>query len=166
MTEQETRNKINKIIFDVLHRKCVGDDCDKCVYKMNYGKKYCAIDRICDALIAAEIGDVGELRHRAEVAEKALYNACRISAAIPTKEFVSARVDCFLKQAEKELQTERRGGSMPTHWCISWSGTVELGFDDGTYLPRRAAVLLYPEYFDEKNNPILSMLPMDKGDVQ
>lgn len=54
----------------------------------------------------------------------------------------------------------------PTHWCMSWSGTVELGFDDGTYLPRRAAVLLYPEYFDEKNNPILSILPMDKGDVQ
>ena len=49
-----------------------------------------------------------EYKHRAEVAEKALYNACRISAAIPTKEFVSARVDCFLKQAEKELQEERK----------------------------------------------------------
>lgn len=66
-----------------------------------------AAEYLADALIAAEIGDVGELRHRAEVAEKALYNACRISAAIPTKEFVSARVDCFLKQAEKELQEEK-----------------------------------------------------------
>lgn len=103
MTEQETRNKINKIIFDVLHRKCVGDDCDKCVYKMNYGKKYCAIDRICDALIAAGIEDVSEWKdkataaelvaqaaantaierieewkHRAEVAEKIAEEACRI----------------------------------------------------------------------------------------
>lgn len=163
MEEKGTREKIADIIY---HTGCTGACCECDYSKVSDADTYCKALLKADALIAAEIGDVGELRHRAEVAEKALYNACRISAAIPTKEFAFARVDCFLKQAEKELQTERRGGSMPTHWCISWSGTVELGFDDGTYLPRRAAVLLYPEYFDEKNNPILSMLPMDKGDVQ
>lgn len=54
----------------------------------------------------------------------------------------------------------------PTHWCMSWGGTVELGFDDGTYLPRDAALILYPQYFDEKRNPILEKLPIDKGDQQ
>ncbi len=52
----------------------------------------------------------------------------------------------------------------PTHWCMSWAGTVEIGFDDGTYLPRKAAIILYPEYFDDKNEPIISMLPMDQGE--
>ena len=50
----------------------------------------------------------------------------------------------------------------PTHWCMSWVGTVELGFDDGTYLPRKAALILYPQYFDAEGNPILEMLPFDE----
>ena len=51
---------------------------------------------------------------------------------------------------------------MPTHWCMSWAGTVELGFDDGTYLPRKAALILYPQYFDNNGNPIFEMLPFDE----
>lgn len=51
----------------------------------------------------------------------------------------------------------------PTHWCMGWSGTVELGFDDGTYLPRAAALIFYPKYFKD-GEPILEMLPMDEGD--
>lgn len=27
----------------------------------------------------------------------------------------------------------------PINWCLSWAGTVELGFADGKYLPREAA---------------------------
>lgn len=50
----------------------------------------------------------------------------------------------------------------PTHWCMSWEGTVELGFDDGTYLPRKAALILYPEFFDNNGNPIFEMLPFDE----
>lgn len=50
----------------------------------------------------------------------------------------------------------------PTHWCMSWAGTVELGFDDGTYLPRKAALILYAQYFDAEENPILDMLPFDE----
>ena len=49
------------------------------------------------------------------------------------------------------------------YWTIGWSGDVELGVGDGCYLPRKAAVLLHPEYFDEEGNPILSALPMDGG---
>lgn len=27
----------------------------------------------------------------------------------------------------------------PSHLCLSWSGSVELGFDDGAYLSREVA---------------------------
>lgn len=46
-------------------------------------------------------------------------------------------------------------------WTMGWSGDVELGTRDGCYLPRKVAVLLHPEYFDQDGNPILSALPMD-----
>ena len=51
-----------------------------------------------------------EYKHRAEVAEKdlerhkrALYCACKASATVVTKELVKARVDCFLRKAERDL---------------------------------------------------------------
>ena len=53
-------------------------------------------------------------KHRAEVAEerlerhkRALYYACKASGAVLTKELVRARVDCFLRKAEKELAEEK-----------------------------------------------------------
>lgn len=51
---------------------------------------------------------------------------------------------------------------LPTKWVLGWSGDIELGFDDGKYLPRKAALILYPEYFDESGNPIKEKLPFDK----
>lgn len=51
--------------------------------------------------------------------------------------------------------------SKPTHWCLGFSLDLELGFDDEKYLPRRAAVILYPEYFDKNGEPKLDMLPID-----
>lgn len=67
-------------------------------------------EAIADALIAAGIGDVKEAERRAEVAEKdlerhkrALYCACKASATVVTKELVKARVDCFLRKAERDL---------------------------------------------------------------
>lgn len=48
----------------------------------------------------------------------------------------------------------------PTHWTLSWGLTIELGFANGTYLPRKPAILLYPEYFDEKGEPKIDMLPL------
>lgn len=50
----------------------------------------------------------------------------------------------------------------PTHWCLGWSLNMELGFDDGKYLPRKVALILYPEYFDDNGEPIKDMLPLDK----
>ena len=88
MTERE---KIIKIIAPYI--SAYGDD-----------------EAIANALIEAGIGDVKETEHRAEVAEKdlerhkrALYCACKASATVVTKELVKARVDCFLRKAEREL---------------------------------------------------------------
>lgn len=53
----------------------------------------------------------------------------------------------------------------PTCWTLSWAGTVELGFADGKYLPRKAALLIYPDYFDENGEPILDKLPMDSKEL-
>ena len=54
-----------------------------------------------------------EYKHRAEVAEKdlerherALYYACKASGAVLTKELVRARVDCFLRKAERKIEEE------------------------------------------------------------
>lgn len=50
----------------------------------------------------------------------------------------------------------------PSCWTLGWSLDIELGFNDGKYLPRKAALILYPEYFDENKEPILNMLPIRK----
>ena len=50
----------------------------------------------------------------------------------------------------------------PTCWTLGYSLKPELGFDDGKYLPRKAALILYPEYFDDNGEPILDMLPIDE----
>ena len=51
----------------------------------------------------------------------------------------------------------------PTHWTLGYSLDAELGFRDGKYLPRKAALILYPEYFDENGEPIFNMLPIGKS---
>ena len=50
----------------------------------------------------------------------------------------------------------------PTHWTMGWNGDVELGFNDGTYLPRKSALILFPEYFDKDGKPMLNLLPVEK----
>lgn len=50
--------------------------------------------------------------------------------------------------------------TIPICWTLSWSGTIELGFADGMYLPRKAGLIFHPEYFKD-GKPILDMLPMD-----
>lgn len=54
---------------------------------------------------------------------------------------------------------EKIDTTIPTDWTLSWSGTIELGFADGKYLPRSVALILHPEYFKD-GEPILDMLPM------
>lgn len=62
---------------------------------------------------------------------------------------------------KKEKHHKPKSKPQPTKWVLGWSLDIELGFDDG-YLPRKAALLLYPEYFDEQGKPIIDKLPFDK----
>lgn len=71
-----------------------------------------------------------------------------------------ALAQVYETKTEKEIKKHHKD-KKPTYWCMGWYGTVELGFDDGTYLPRQAALILYPEYFDYNGEPILGMLPFD-----
>jgi hypothetical protein len=61
----------------------------------------------------------------------------------------------FLKKKSKKNIDNYK----PNCWTLSWSGTIELGFPDGTYLPRKAALILHPQYFKD-GEPILDILPM------
>lgn len=68
---------------------------------------------IADVKFALD-GNVAEWKRRTEVAEKelerykrALRGACGIGAAIRTEEHIKARMDCFLRQADREIEEER-----------------------------------------------------------
>lgn len=65
----------------------------------------------------------------------------------------------FFKNKKKK---EKLNCDKPSHWTLGWSLEAELGFDDGKYLPRKAALILYPEYFNENGNPKMDMLPIGK----
>lgn len=67
------------------------------------------------------------------------------------------------RKEQNGVQKEETQKRTPTHWTLGWSCTLELGFDDGKYLPRKAAILLYPQYFDEKGEPIKSALPIGRS---
>lgn len=67
-------------------------------------------------------------------------------------------LNLFKKEKKKPVDT-----SVPDRWVLSWSGTIELGFPDGMYLPRKAALIFHPQYFKD-GEPILDMLPMDRPD--
>lgn len=115
MTDKE---KIAQIIAEYLcsqgksHKRLYGSE------RMCYSRdNFAECEKVCDcvdALIAAGIGDVKEAERRAEVAEKdlerhkrALYCACKASATVVTKELVKARVDCFLRKAERDKGEQR-----------------------------------------------------------
>ena len=117
MTDKE---KIAQIIAEHLcpqgksHKRLYGSE-RMCYSRDNFAE--CEkVSKCVDALIAAGIGDVKEAERRAEVAEKdlerhkrALYCACKASATVVTKELVKARVDCFLRKAERDLTEEKKG---------------------------------------------------------
>lgn len=69
-----------------------------------------------------------------------------------------------LKKLFKPEEHELVDTSKPSCWTLGWSGTIELGFLDGTYLPRQAALVIFPQYFKDEE-PILDMLPMDKPKI-
>ena len=103
MNEKE---KIIDILKSSIAWKYVLYKCKDILYENNF-------EQVADTLIENGIGDIAEWKARAEKAEtelekykRALSCACKVSAAIPTKELVKARVDCFLRQAEKEIEEE------------------------------------------------------------
>ena len=75
-------------------------------------------EKLADALIAAVIDDAKEYKHRAEVAERALKNACediisttdflckleKTGGVVTVKNYANA--EAYLKRAEKELAEE------------------------------------------------------------
>ena len=123
MTEQELREKIVKILEE-YRDWFIEEDYKRDIAKIDY-------TGIADALIATGIGDVSEWKHRAEKSEKdnikygrALYNLAIkyvASANIWTitaddgKKYLAEKeicalyvIDSEIKNAEKELQEERK----------------------------------------------------------
>ena len=78
----------------------------------NYAEVVFDYEPIADALIAAGIGDVKEIKYRVRRAEKALYIACRETAEIIFKDDFDRHAQeymyGYLKQAEKELAEEEK----------------------------------------------------------
>lgn len=66
-----------------------------------------------------------------------------------------------ISKFKKRVVKNKDKNKKPTHWTLGYSFKPELGFDDGTYLMREAARILYPEYFNEIGEPRLDMLPLD-----
>lgn len=138
MSEQELKEKIARIIAKRLcknkysHFQLYGDSAN-CYSRENFAECEVITDTV-DALISAGIGDVSEwkeraenfayaynacgndlaeMERRAEVAERALRNACRNIIAdekdgIEIEPRDEVLYKAYLKQAEKELQEERK----------------------------------------------------------
>lgn len=123
MTNENLKKKIAQIIADYFcpqgneHKKLWGDD-RLCYSKMNFAE--CEwVTECTDALIAAGIGDVKEVEHRAEVAERALRNALNNDTCYFCNEKIPCRcehrdwgsdecIKSLLQQAEKELAEESK----------------------------------------------------------
>ena len=105
MNNEELKKKIVEII-----RYCYVNEKDYgYIFDVHIEEK---INAIADALIAAGIGDVSEYKHRAEVAERAVYNMAYgewqregVRRAICEKYAPSTARD-YLDRAEKELAEE------------------------------------------------------------
>ena len=105
MTNEELKEKIKKVLDEAIRWRPY--------YAISRGIVYESdLDNIADALIAAGIGDVKEIKYRVRRAEKALYIACRETAEIIFKDDFDRHAQeymyGYLKQAEKELAEERK----------------------------------------------------------
>lgn len=113
MTEQELRDKIIGIVSDVSItgikiREILGGEA--------------ATNSIAEALISAEIGDVGEWKHRAEVAEKELLVYKEVAGAMLCEIECSNEGYCpeFYKDLECKNCTKKKiyGNSAATSPCL------------------------------------------------
>lgn len=123
MTNEELKKKIVEILNKSFTEREVIP-----VHTAPDGKKTALPDELCeifnniviqavipyfaDALIAAGMGDVKEIKYRVRRAEKALYIACRETAEIIFKDDFDRHAQeymyGYLKQAEKELAEEKK----------------------------------------------------------
>lgn len=113
MNEQELRDKIIGIVSDVSItgikiREILGGEA--------------AANSIAEALISAEIGDVGEWKHRAEVAEKELLVYKEVAGAMLCEIECSNEGYCpeFYKDLECKNCTKKKiyGNSAATSPCL------------------------------------------------
>lgn len=117
MSNDELKNKIVKILEEGYTPIEYDDwDCGQTYFPTN--------EDVADALIAAGIGDVKEAEHRAEVAERALENACediisttdflckleKTGGVVTVKNYSpdNANAEAYLKRAEKELAEDAK----------------------------------------------------------
>lgn len=109
MNEQTDKIKICDIIADCFTKE------------ENFTWNGRLVPKLANALIAAGIGDVSEYKHRAEVAERALYKACKNikdiceylvkiggTGVITIKNYAPERAEpsAYIDRAEKELAEE------------------------------------------------------------
>ena len=59
-------------------------------------------------LILRQKKSIKRLKSELERYKRALRCACRIGAAIRTEEHIQARVDCFLRQSDREIEEKER----------------------------------------------------------
>lgn len=101
MFNEELKKKIVETTISTVWKDCYGDEVviDRV-----------AAEQLAEALIAAGIGDVKEIKYRVRRAEKALYIACRETAKIIFKDDFDRHAQeymyGYLIQAEKELTEE------------------------------------------------------------
>ena len=122
MTEQELREKIAHIIAKKLcpnknrHFALWGDEAH-CYSRENFAECEVIADTV-DALMSAEIGDVSEYKHRAEVEERALkklasffaHNAKFLKDEREKERYQKTIFDDWINQAEEELAEEGKDG--------------------------------------------------------
>lgn len=101
--------ELKKKIVDIIRYCYVNEKDYGYIFDLHIEEK---INAIADALIAAGIGDVKEIKYRVRRAEKALYIACRETAEIIFKDDFDRHAQeymyGYLKQAEKELSEEEK----------------------------------------------------------
>ena len=110
----EIKDKIIIAVKSAIANNAEAVDCDYGIIEIDCEDVDHIAEQVADALIAANIGDVTEYKHCAEVAERALTTVCEevLRARYPVESVTVSVVDDFiqytLKEAEKEL-TEGKG---------------------------------------------------------
>lgn len=120
MNEQELKDKIADKVYEILRKSSTLQE-GKRVLMLDVNGINKVAERVAYSLIAADIGDVSEWKHRAEVAERAVrefavqvgckscpfYCRCGIDSPNAKNDYQEC-YEAILRQAEKELQEERK----------------------------------------------------------